>query len=146
MRFQKGRALQWIILLIQAVAAWAGSECQLVAKGIYNDYSDYYDTTTNSSEAFINCTGDSVTFYKGKEDKLPLVTYGKAVIEIDPLYSDNIRLIGAKDVTFTEFVLSKRDFKNDPLFITNCTNCTFRNVAIDSLRFGNVRRILLHIT
>ncbi|GIL61097.1 hypothetical protein Vafri_15500 [Volvox africanus] len=119
-----------ILVLIQAVTAWAGSKCQLVVEGVpyYNDYV--------LNQATLSCSGDRVVFRTGYG--LLLDASGTAICISDMYMNDNIILSEAKDVTFTEVTFVDLSFTDrSPFTIRNCMNCTLQNVVMESLQFSS---------
>ncbi|GLI68543.1 hypothetical protein VaNZ11_012985 [Volvox africanus] len=115
-----------ILVLVQAVTAWAGSKCQMAVEGV--PYGDYV-----LSQAFLRCSGDEVIFRTGYG--LLFEASGSAVVKYDTFLMDNILLSDAKDVTFTEVTFVDLDLMDrNPFIISNCTNCTLQNVVMDSIR------------
>ncbi|GIM14711.1 hypothetical protein Vretimale_17650 [Volvox reticuliferus] len=144
MRSQHSRAvLSLIILVLRAATTSAGSECKLAVEQSYEQYNDY---ELLRSKTVLQCYGDdSVVLRYGSGSTVE--TEGTAVAELDDLLNDNMKLDGAKDVTFTEFTFRDLEFTDrSPFIIKNCKNCTFQNVIMDSVRtMSDQGGILLNI-
>ncbi|GIL90450.1 hypothetical protein Vretimale_17650 [Volvox reticuliferus] len=140
---QHSRAvLSLIILLVLAATASAGSKCKLTVVHCGQQYYDYY---LSQSKAILQCSGNNVVLRYGSS--MTVETEGTAVAELDDLLNDNMKLDGAKDVTFTEFTFRDLEFTDrSPFIIKNCKNCTFQNVIMDSVRtMSDQGGILLNI-